>query len=159
MLFPQYEPLDAFGPLEALLVLSRQPNNIFPLAPKLTLSLIAATLDPVSSGPCPKDLNPGPDGAGFNVNVAQSTVPTHTFDNPPSQGIDVLIVPGGWGAGLKNRGGFTPDVSGVVAFIREWYPRVKYLLSESFFPCTSTTLLYSRLESLGGSTTSRILEI
>ena len=121
LLFPQFEILDAFGPIEALNCLARASS--FPYANDLTLSVIAATLDPVSTGPLPADPKP------FNVNVAQSIVPIHTFDNPPRK-IDVLIVPGGFGAGPKTASGFEPDVERVVEFIREWYPKVKYLLSE-----------------------------
>lgn len=55
-------------------------------------------------------------------------MPTHTFDNPP-EGIDVLIVPGGFGAGPYTFSGFKPNVDPEIQFIREWYPKIKHLLT------------------------------
>jgi hypothetical protein len=94
----------------------------FPHASELSLSIIGPSLEPVSTGPVPGDPKP------FNARVAQTIVPTHTFDNPP-EGIDVLIVPGGYGTGPTTASGFEPNVDRIVQFIREWYPRIQQLLS------------------------------
>ncbi|KAK6071154.1 dj-1 family protein [Seiridium cupressi] len=75
LLYPGFEALDAFGPMEVVNDLSR--NN------ELSLSIIAATRDPVST------LWKGVHSVG------QSVVPTHTFDDAPD--LDVLIIPGGYG--------------------------------------------------------------
>lgn len=75
LLFPGFEALDAFGPMEVINDLSRHHD--------ITLSVIAATLDPVST-----------QWKGTH-RVGQSVVPTHTFTDAPD--LDVLLIPGGWG--------------------------------------------------------------
>lgn len=57
-------------------------NNLS-LTQNITLSIIAATLHPVSTRHVGKH------------SVGQSIVPTHTFNDAPI--LDVLIIPGGWG--------------------------------------------------------------
>jgi putative intracellular protease/amidase len=121
LLFPQFEVLDVFGPLEALNTLIRIPT--FPHSSTLSLSIIAKTLDPVSCGPISGDPKP------FNASIAQSVVPTHTFDNASGE-IDVLVIPGGFGTGPMTRSGFRPDVDAEVAWIREVFPGVKYVVSK-----------------------------
>lgn len=81
----------------------------------MNLSIIASTLDPVSTKPPNPSLNP------HNSDFGQSVVPTHTFSQPPAS-LDVLIVPGG-------RGTRTTDVSEIVTFIKETYPRLQYLIT------------------------------
>ncbi|RDW92398.1 hypothetical protein BP5796_01792 [Coleophoma crateriformis] len=81
VLFPGFQALDAFGPLDALNILSTKT--------KINLSILAATLDPVSTRLPGEQQNP------FGSNCAQSVVPTHTFDNAPD--LDVLFIPGGIG--------------------------------------------------------------
>jgi putative intracellular protease/amidase len=120
VLFPQFEVLDVFGPIEALNVLPRLQT--FPWADKLDLAIIAETMDPVTSGPVKGDKNP------FNPKIAQSVVPTHTFDNAPE--VDVLLVPGGWGAGPATRSGFKPDVTAVVKYISSVFDKLQYLVSK-----------------------------
>lgn len=120
-MFPQFEPLDAFGPTEGVHSLSRRQD--FPYADKLELAVVGPSLEPVSTGPV-KNVKP------FNPRVAQTIVPTHTFDNPPD-GIDVMIVPGGFGTGPEAMSGFDPPgIDRVIQFIREWYPKIQHLLSE-----------------------------
>ncbi|KAL9614003.1 MAG: hypothetical protein Q9167_001483 [Letrouitia subvulpina] len=106
------DPLDAFGPLDVLNVLSWDHE--------CELSVIAATLDPVSTAPSP---SMGKKSSKF----AQSIVPTHTLENAPP--LDVLLVPGG--LGTRN-----PDPA-IVDFIRDRYPSLKYLISV----CTGAGLL------------------
>ena len=75
LIYPGFEALDAFGPMEVINDLSMTQN--------ITLSIVAASLDPVST------LQKG------KHSVGQSVVPTHTFADAPA--LDVLIIPGGWG--------------------------------------------------------------
>ncbi|MCJ1389024.1 SEA (Seh1-associated) complex subunit [Xylographa bjoerkii] len=73
VLYPHFQALDVFGPIDAFNVLSEdQP---------LTLSVIARTLDPMRTS----------SGA-----FTQLILPTHTFATAPP--LDVLLVPGGPGA-------------------------------------------------------------
>ena len=127
VLFPQWEALDAMGPIECLNTLSHQRS--FPYVSDLDLAIIAPTMEPVSTGPLPVDPNP------FNRRIAQSVVPTHTFENPPED-IDVLIIPGGFGTGPKALfgGGFEPDVESLVGFVAGVFERVEYVLSKSPSP-------------------------
>lgn len=120
LLYPQFEVLDAFGPLEALNTLPRL--RTFPHASTLDFAIVAETLDPVTSGPVKGD--PAP----FNPKIAQSVLPTHTFENAPE--VDVLIVPGGFGAGPMTNSGFRPNVQGVIGYIARVYPNLQYLISE-----------------------------
>ncbi|OKL56572.1 hypothetical protein UA08_08065 [Talaromyces atroroseus] len=112
--FPGFQALDAFGPLDILNLVARYH--------KIELSVIAASLEPVSTNlalvfPDKQDVwNP----AGSNC--GQSIVPTHTFDSPPEK-IEVLIVPGGGGTR-------SPHSSGpVIDFIKKIYPSLGYLLT------------------------------
>lgn len=75
LLYPGFEALDAFGPMEIFNDLSRNHE--------MTLSVVAASKDPVST-----------EWKGVH-RVGQSVVPTHTFADVPK--LDVLLVPGGWG--------------------------------------------------------------
>ncbi|KAF8075222.1 DJ-1/PfpI family protein [Lyophyllum atratum] len=105
VVFPGFQALDAFGPLDALNTLS----FMFPLK----LSILAATLDPVSTKP------PGikhPLGSDFG----QSINPTHTFASAPP--LDVLLVPGGPGA-------WAPGIQSAIEFIKKMYPSLKYILT------------------------------
>ncbi|QKX54185.1 uncharacterized protein TRUGW13939_01269 [Talaromyces rugulosus] len=113
-LFPGFQALDFFGPIDAINMLSRSR--------KVEFSIIAATLDPVSTFAEP--LFPGQEAKWnpLSSNCGQSIVPTHTFDNPPGN-LEVLLVPGG--AGTR-----APQVYGpVVEFIQKIYPSLRYLLT------------------------------
>ncbi|KAH6976384.1 class I glutamine amidotransferase-like protein [Ilyonectria sp. MPI-CAGE-AT-0026] len=111
ILFPDFQSLDVFGPLDVLNVLSRTVP--------FQLSIIAETLSPVST----KSDSPG------GATIGQCVVPTHTFENAPED-IEVLIVPGGKG---------TRDLEAtqlIVDYVRKAYPKLKYL----FTVCTGSTL-------------------
>lgn len=104
LVFPAFQALDAFGPLDVLNTLAFEYKNN-------TIAIIAKTLDPVSTT-APR----------MNTTFAQSIVPTHTFDNAPE--LDVLIVPGG--AGTRD----PADVIGPqVEYIRRVFPNIKYLIT------------------------------
>lgn len=70
LVYPGFEALDAFGPIEVVNNLSLTHKNI-------TLSIVASTLHP-----------------GMH-SIGQSVLPTHTFTDAPA--LNVLIIPGGWG--------------------------------------------------------------
>ena len=106
IVYPGFQALDVFGPLDAL--------NSLSLAYPMQLSVIAETLDPVSTR-LPRSLNnPG-------ANFSQSIVPNHTFETAPP--LDVLIVPGGIGNRIAS------NVEAAIQYIREIYPRLRYLIS------------------------------
>jgi putative intracellular protease/amidase len=101
--------------------------DVYPDASKITLSIFGPRLTPISTGPVEGDPSP------VKSRVAQTIVPTHTFDDPPKN-IDVLIIPGGFGAGPKALFGGSWEPAGierVVQFLRDQYPTLRHLLSES----------------------------
>ncbi|KAI0779532.1 DJ-1/PfpI family protein [Fomes fomentarius] len=106
LLFPAFEPLDVYGPIEALQMLSKSH--------RVDLHLIASSLDPISTAL--------PESANTTKSLFETrTVPTHTFDTVPDD-LDVLLVPGGAGTRAGN-------VDHLVDFIRKTYPKLKYLLT------------------------------
>lgn len=108
LLFPAFQALDVFGPLDAL--------NLFSLQRQLKLSLIASTLDPISTAPRSAAMN------AFNSTFSESIVPTHTFDTAPP--LDVLLIPGGLGTRSPN-----PFFDDHLAFIRARFPKLRYLIT------------------------------
>ncbi|KAH6911497.1 DJ-1/PfpI family protein [Coprinopsis sp. MPI-PUGE-AT-0042] len=111
LLFPGFQALDVFGPLDVLNTLSFTQKNI-------TLSTIARTLDPVSTI-----------SKTSNGTFGEKVVVTHTFDAPPA-GLEVLIVPGG--AGTRS-----PDLEPEINFIRKAFPSVRYVIAV----CTGNALV------------------
>ncbi|KAL4920204.1 class I glutamine amidotransferase-like protein [Aspergillus aurantiobrunneus] len=112
LLFPGFQALDAFGPIDCLNVLSRTQT--------LTLSILSHTLDPVSTR------------SPFNPDaIAQSVVPTHTFSNAPP--LDVLLVPGGQGTRCLD----TDPIKSAIKFIADVHPSLKYLVTV----CTGSGLV------------------
>ncbi|KAH8597546.1 class I glutamine amidotransferase-like protein [Bisporella sp. PMI_857] len=104
VLFPSFQALDLFGPLDALNSLSWN----YPL----NLSLVAATLDPVSTRP--REMN------AINSTFAERILPTHTFDTAPD--LEVLLVPGGVGT-------WAPDRNSTVEYIKKVFPSLRYLIT------------------------------
>jgi hypothetical protein len=142
VVYPHFEVLDAFGPTEVLHCLGHPVVNHD--AEKITLSIIGPSLDPVSSGPAEGDPSP------IKSRVSQTIVPTHTFDNPPKD-IDVLIVPGGFGAGPKTLFGGEWEPAGVervVQFLRDQYPSLQNLLSKWLLQHLSELRLTSMVRQL-----------
>ncbi|KAI1824390.1 class I glutamine amidotransferase-like protein [Xylaria intraflava] len=103
VVFPGFQALDVFGPLDAL-------NNLSYTTP-LEFVMLAATLDPV---------NTGFGGAG---RIGQSVVPTHTFDTCPED-LEVLLVPGGRDGTRE-----TANTAPIVEFVKRIYPKLRYLLT------------------------------
>ncbi len=58
----------------------------------------------------------------MNSTISESIVPTHTFQTAPP--LDVLIVPGGIGTR-----GPPPTVNSMIAFVKERYPTLQYLIT------------------------------
>ena len=108
LIYPQFEVLDAMGPIEALNCLARTPGF-----EDMTLSIISKTLDPVSVGPLP------PDTLGQNFTGRQVFTPTHTFETAPH--LDVLLVPGGLGSVDPHPAGSKIDIDGHVQFVKNAY--------------------------------------
>lgn len=114
-LFPGFQALDAFGPLDALNILSDQTQ--------ISLSILAETLEPVSTRITHAE------GNQKHSSFEQRVVPTHTFDSAPP--LDVLIVPGGIGThGLT-------DTRSIVDFLARVYPSLQYLITV----CTGARLI------------------
>ncbi|EDP52157.1 hypothetical protein KXW98_007747 [Aspergillus fumigatus] len=118
LLFPGFEALDVFGPLEVLNVLSERKQ--------IYLSLLASSLTPVSTQ------SPDPAARRAGSICAQEVLPTGTFadylqDARAPDGvkgnIDVLVVPGG--AGTR----YPHAIDPVIEFVRGIAPPVKYIMS------------------------------
>ncbi|MCJ1424872.1 hypothetical protein MMC29_002760 [Sticta canariensis] len=114
LLFPEFQALDVFGPLDALNVLSMRQEN-------MTLAMLARTLEPVSTKVTNPAYNP------LNTTFGQQVLPSHTFTDAPP--LDVLIVPGGIGT--------EADVGAEIDFIRRTYPSLQYIIGV----CTGAGLL------------------
>lgn len=104
IVFPGFQALDAFGPLDAL--------NTLSLLRPLNLCVIAETMNPVSTEPPV----PNPHGSKF----AQSIVPTHTFTTVPP--LDVLLIPGGLGTSHS-------EIQSAIDFVKKIYPSLQYLIT------------------------------
>lgn len=116
VIFPGFQALDVFGVLDVLNLLSAFQF-------KLSLSLIATTLDPVSTA------SPMASGNPMGSTFHQSIVPTHTFETAPA--LDVLIVPGGVGTRVPGTA-----LDELRMFIKTRYPSVDYLITI----CTGSAL-------------------
>ncbi|KAF7676239.1 hypothetical protein GT037_005744 [Alternaria burnsii] len=152
VVFPHYQALDIFGPMDLLNTLFMYYQNST-IVPKF--SVLSKTMDPVTS-------------AMMTGGFGQEIVPTTTFsdylasreqsaDNhmavvkskrqshdgmhlPPTTDkgdIDVLIVPGG--------GGTRRNMTEEIDFVKQTYPKLKYIVSV----CTGATIL-SRAGILDG---------
>ncbi|KAJ5306042.1 DJ-1/PfpI family protein [Penicillium antarcticum] len=119
VLFPGFEALDVFGPLEVLNVLSEQTH--------IRLSLLSSSVAPVSTR------SPDPAAHRTGSICSQEIVPTGTFNDfdamgadrssEPKSVIDVLLVPGG--AGTR----FHHTINPVIEFVQKVFPSVKYIIS------------------------------
>ncbi|KAG5636622.1 hypothetical protein H0H81_007390 [Sphagnurus paluster] len=107
IVFPGFQALDVFGPLDAFNTLS------FAFDVPLKLSIIAETLDTVSTRP--RTAVPG--ASDFD----ESIVPTHTYDTAPP--LDVLIVPGGQGTRDPT------SVQRAIDFVGKVYESLQYLIT------------------------------
>ncbi|KAJ2905230.1 hypothetical protein MKZ38_005932 [Zalerion maritima] len=101
LLFPTFDMIDVFGPIDALNILSK-------ISYQMTLYLVAETMDPVSTAP----LNMTKDNP-LNSSFFPTVNPTHTFGDVPDD-VDVVIVPGG--PGVRQPAGIAP--------VQEWLRKV-----------------------------------
>ncbi|KAI4149146.1 MAG: hypothetical protein LQ340_004776 [Diploschistes diacapsis] len=115
LIFPGFQALDAFGPLDALNILSQSY--------KMELAIIAETLDPVST-----QVKDSPRSVAGSTNFGQSLVPTHTFSTAPD--LDMLIIPGGWGTTYSDG-----RVQPLVDYVARTFPSLRWL----FTICTGAT--------------------
>lgn len=105
ILYPGFQSLDLFGPLDILALLAnRTPLQLCLLSPGPSLS-------PVSTAHHVWEKI----GSNFGTQV----VPTHTLENAPDD-IDMLLVPGGIGA----RQDESEDIIKVTEFVRSWWANV-----------------------------------
>ncbi|KAI0849998.1 class I glutamine amidotransferase-like protein [Daldinia vernicosa] len=102
-LYPGFQALDVFGPLDILNMLSK----IRPLS----LQVLSATLDPVLT-----------QTSSSGHSTGQSVVPTRTYADSVDD-TEVLLVPGGFGSRDP------ANVAPVVEYVRAAYPRLRYLLT------------------------------
>jgi transcriptional regulator GlxA family with amidase domain len=107
VLFRAFEPLDIFGPYEALSTLAHNYH--------IDISWLAETLEPVSTSPQLASMNK------FNSSAFISIPPTHTFATAPSD-IEVLLIPGGAGARA-------PNLNATLEYIETAFPKLKYLIT------------------------------
>lgn len=131
LLYPQFEVLDAAGPIEALNLLSHLDGYT-----DMKLSIISKTLDPISIGP------PGaPHTGAGGFTGAQRYLPTHTFETAPP--LDVLLVPGGMGSIDLPGSAEKRDIDGHVQFVKDAFfglngrSKLRYIISV----CNGTILL------------------
>ncbi|RYP72816.1 hypothetical protein DL771_004000 [Monosporascus sp. 5C6A] len=123
VIFPGFQPLDVYGPLEMFFGMS--------FGRKISLSFIAKEAGPVSSGYPPHKMAPGEPPMDASYMVQPKVVATHTFADAPA--LDVLLVPGGHGnMALEDAG----DTS-VEDFVARRFSQVDYLLST----CTGAVFL------------------
>ncbi|KAK6442554.1 hypothetical protein LTR95_001215 [Oleoguttula sp. CCFEE 5521] len=123
ILFRGFEPLDINGPVSALATLGRSRH--------IDLSMIAETLDPVTSAPLLPSMNP------LNSTSFVTMLPTHTFATAP-QDLEVLMIPGGSGSR-------SPYLNNTFVYLRDTYPKLRYLITV----CTGS-LVASRAGLLDG---------
>ncbi|KAK6429622.1 hypothetical protein LTR95_014228 [Oleoguttula sp. CCFEE 5521] len=130
ILFRGFEPLDINGPVSALATLGRSRH--------IELSMIAETLEPVTSAPLLASVNP-PNSTSF-----VTMLPTHTFQSA-SQDLEVLMIPGGSGSRSQY-------LNNTFVYLHSIYPKLRYLITV----CTGS-LVASRAGLLDGkhATTSK----
>jgi len=138
LVFPQFQALDVFGPLDVLNTLSMLYGN----STTMYLSIFSKTLEPVSTAS---------KATHVNGNFGQSIVPTTTFaehlavgtSSDPRGDIEVLIVPGGMGTrqNMTEEVGFVKAVYPKVNSFSGRYPFFLPLLS-SIAPCSSSNTSY-----------------
>ncbi|KAK7921521.1 class I glutamine amidotransferase-like protein [Apiospora marii] len=129
VLFPGFEPLDVYGPMELLVSLSTMV--------KMTVSFISFAPGPVNSRYTPFSATPGAPPSVFGYVLGTSTLATHAFADAPA--LDVILVPGGTGTRtLVEHRDDPARGSGVVEdFLRRRADQADYILGV----CTGSALL------------------
>ncbi|KAF2095948.1 class I glutamine amidotransferase-like protein [Rhizodiscina lignyota] len=116
LLFPGFQALDVFGPLDCLNILSQSH--------KMNLSIISQTRGSVSTEP--------PESTGLNVlqSFNQHVLATHSTDDDAP--VDVLLIPGGLGLRAPEA-----ELAPYVEYIKKVGPRCQYIITI----CTGAPLL------------------
>ncbi|KAF2467376.1 class I glutamine amidotransferase-like protein [Lindgomyces ingoldianus] len=123
ILYPGFELLDVYGPLELLSSASYLHN--------MTLSLISFTTGPVASRPPGHLMDPSMPPVDTSHMIGPTTVATHTFENAPP--LDIIMVPGGMGnVALEQENNTVMET-----FIARRFDHASYVLSV----CTGTVTL------------------
>lgn len=125
LIFPGYQSLDVFGPLDCLNLLSLDH-------PEMSLSMISAAKEPVSTN-APNSVE-GRWYPTFN----ESILPTHTLDEVSH--LDVLLIPGGVGLRATES-----ELKPYVDFIARIAPQCQHIVTV----CTGAALL-ARAGALDG---------
>ncbi|KAF3941619.1 hypothetical protein ABW19_dt0209361 [Dactylella cylindrospora] len=113
-LFRAWQPMDVFGPIEALWGLGTMiPVNLY-------------LIDEDGGNSTTKGVMPMASGA----NVSATVLVDATFSSPPP--LDVLIVPGGAGTRAPS-----PGLDPVINFVKDTYPSLQYIISV----CTGASIL------------------
>ncbi|KFY49017.1 hypothetical protein V495_00830 [Pseudogymnoascus sp. VKM F-4514 (FW-929)] len=115
VVFPGWEPLDVFGPLELLFEMS--------FYYKLTLSIISNEVGPVTTIVPPHIMVEGEPPMDVSFLLGPTITATHTFKNAPA--LDILFVPGGEGNVVLAQANNT----WIEDFVASRYDRLDYLLS------------------------------
>ncbi|KAF2671419.1 class I glutamine amidotransferase-like protein [Microthyrium microscopicum] len=105
VVFPGFQALDVFGPLDVL--------NMLSLEVDIDLVVLAATKDPVSTR-TPR-ARPG-------TSFAESLAITHTFEDAPKD-LEVLLIPGGYGTRVLNQ------TAPVREYIKKVFPNLRYVIT------------------------------
>ncbi|KAF7770289.1 hypothetical protein Agabi119p4_6263 [Agaricus bisporus var. burnettii] len=132
VLFPQFQALDVFGPLDALNTMKR----LYPDIP-LRLSILSSTLSPVSTSPSSSSSTN--DNSNSPPPFEQKILPTHTFTSPPTHPIHILFIPGGIGTRSTLKSTWSPVVDYLSHFFMD-DENVK-CLKGVFTVCTGSIVL------------------
>lgn len=133
ILFPGFEPLDVYGPLQILFTVKTLmsttkdgPNNPQMSAfYKMTLSLIASDVGPVNARMTQHRLSPTRPLSDWGFTFGPSTTATHTFLDAPA--LDVIFIPGGMGAVTLEQNNDTA----ISTFLARRQRNAEYILSVS----------------------------
>ncbi|PKS05685.1 hypothetical protein jhhlp_002782 [Lomentospora prolificans] len=123
VVFPGYEPLDVWGPLEILFSIS--------YSYKISLSVISHEAGLISSRPPPHRMSPGAPLMDLGWMIGPTIEATHTFRNAPA--LDVIMVPGGTGLDYL----YSVNDTAIQDFINIRYHQANYFLSV----CTGSSAL------------------
>ena len=129
VLFPGFEPLDVYGPVELLVSLSSLV--------KMTVAFVSFAPGPVNSRYTRFAAAPGAPPADFGAVLGTSTLATHAFTDAPA--LDAVLVPGGTGtrARVEHRDDPARGSGAVEDFLRGRAGRADYVLGV----CTGSALL------------------
>ncbi|ORY16211.1 class I glutamine amidotransferase-like protein [Clohesyomyces aquaticus] len=123
VVFPGWEPLDVFGPMEILYEMSIYAN--------MTLSVIGKEVGPVSTVPPPHQMDPGGPIMDLSFLLGPTITATHTPETAPP--LDFIFVPGGEGGVVLEK----QNDTWVEDFIASRADEAQYLLSV----CTGSAFL------------------